>query len=81
MYPSIWQILIVLAIALIVLGFGPKKIRELGKSLGEGLRDFKKGLEGKTDTPEKQSASSPDDSKTPSEPSSSPSDKKKEQPR
>jgi len=78
MYPSIWQILIVLAIALIVLGFGPKKIRELGKSLGEGLRDFKKGLEGKTDVPEKQPATPPDNSKSPSEPSSS--DKKKEQP-
>ena len=52
MYPSLWQILLILVIFLLL--FGHKKIREFGKSLGEGLRDFKKGLEGKTDTPENQ---------------------------
>ena len=44
MYPSLWQILIILLILLLL--FGHKRIRELGKSLGEGLRDFKKGLDG-----------------------------------
>ncbi|MCB0342853.1 MAG: twin-arginine translocase TatA/TatE family subunit [Pseudobdellovibrionaceae bacterium] len=42
MSPSIWQILIVLAIILIL--FGPKRIPGLGKSLGEAIRGFKKGL-------------------------------------
>ena len=44
MSPSIWQILIVLVIVLIVIGVGPKRIPELGKSLGEALRNFRKGL-------------------------------------
>ena len=42
MGPSIWQILIVLLIVLFV--FGPKRIPGLGKSLGEAIRDFRKGL-------------------------------------
>ena len=46
MYPSLWQIIIVLVILLLL--FGHKKIREFGKSLGEGLRDFKKGLDDET---------------------------------
>ena len=42
MSPSIWQILIVAAIVLLL--FGPKRIPGLGKSLGEAIRGFKKGL-------------------------------------
>lgn len=42
MYPSIWQILIILFIVLLI--FGPKRIPGLGKSLGEALRNFRKGL-------------------------------------
>ncbi len=38
------EIMIVLAIALIV--FGPKRLPELGKGLGRGMRDFKAGLTG-----------------------------------
>lgn len=34
------EILIILAIALIV--FGPKKLPEIGRSLGQGLRELKK---------------------------------------
>ena len=49
MYPSLWQILIVLVI--FVLLFGHKRIRELGKSLGEALRDFRKGLDDTADHP------------------------------
>ena len=48
MYPSIWQILIILLVVLIL--FGHKKIREFGRALGEGLRDFKRGLEGKSNS-------------------------------
>ncbi len=43
MYPSFWQILLVLLVVLLL--FGHKRIRELGKALGEALRDFRKGLE------------------------------------
>ncbi|MAF89656.1 MAG: twin-arginine translocase TatA/TatE family subunit [Bdellovibrionota bacterium] len=37
-----WQVLLVLGIVLII--FGPSKIPGLGKSLGEAIRGFKKGL-------------------------------------
>lgn len=47
MSPSIWQILIILVIVLLL--FGPKKIPGLGKSLGEAIRGFKKGI---TEDPE-----------------------------
>lgn len=40
------QIMLVLALALIV--FGPKRLPELGRNLGKGLRDFKGGLAGET---------------------------------
>lgn len=40
--------LMVIAIAAIVL-FGGKKLPELGKGLGEGLRGFKDGMKGVTD--------------------------------
>ena len=55
MGPSIWQILIVLLIVLFI--FGPKRIPGLGKSLGEAIRDFRKGLKG-------SSSSNEEDSKT-----------------
>lgn len=37
---GIWEILLVLVIVLIV--FGPSKLPELGKSIGKGLKEFKK---------------------------------------
>jgi sec-independent protein translocase protein TatA len=42
---SLWQIAIVLVIALIV--FGPKRLPELGRSLGAGMREFKDSISGK----------------------------------
>jgi sec-independent protein translocase protein TatA len=36
------ELVIVLAIALIVLG--PKKLPEVGRSIGRGMREFKDGL-------------------------------------
>jgi sec-independent protein translocase protein TatA len=44
---SLWQIAIVLVIALIV--FGPKRLPELGRSLGAGMREFKDSITGKND--------------------------------
>ena len=37
-----WQIIIV--VVLVLLLFGPKRIPSLGKSLGEAIRGFKKGI-------------------------------------
>jgi sec-independent protein translocase protein TatA len=36
------ELVIILVIALII--FGPKKLPSIGKSLGEGIPSFKKGL-------------------------------------
>jgi len=38
------ELIIVLAIALIVLG--PKKLPEVGKSVGRGMREFKESISG-----------------------------------
>lgn len=38
------QILIVLAVALLI--FGPKRLPEMGRNLGKGIRDFKGGITG-----------------------------------
>ncbi len=53
--PSIgpMELIIVLAIALIVVG--PKKLPELGKSLGGGMREFKESISGKAE--EREAAS------------------------
>lgn len=42
MSPSIPQILIILAIVLLL--FGTKRLRNVGSDLGEAIRGFKKGL-------------------------------------
>ena len=42
MSPSVWQILLV--VGLIVLLFGANRIPALGRSLGEAIRGFKKGV-------------------------------------
>lgn len=46
------HLLVILAVALFV--FGPKKLPELGKGLGDGIRNFRdsmKNAEAKADTP------------------------------
>jgi sec-independent protein translocase protein TatA len=44
-----WHLIILLGLA--VLLFGGRKLPELGKGLGEGLRGFKEGMKGITDEP------------------------------
>ncbi len=47
-----WHIVIIVVLAIVL--FGGRKLPELGKGLGEGLRGFKDGLKGVTDdTPTK----------------------------
>lgn len=41
------EILVVLVIALIV--FGPKRLPELGRSLGRGIREFRGSISGEAD--------------------------------
>jgi sec-independent protein translocase protein TatA len=41
------ELVVVLVIALIVLG--PKKLPEVGRSIGKGMREFKESLNGESD--------------------------------
>ena len=43
-----WQGLIVILIVLLII-FGPKRLPELGRSLGRGLREFKSSVTGGDD--------------------------------
>ncbi|MDY6826019.1 MAG: twin-arginine translocase TatA/TatE family subunit [Bacillota bacterium] len=45
---GVWEILLILIVALII--FGPAKLPELGKSIGNGLREFKKATRELKDT-------------------------------
>lgn len=38
------EILLILVVALLI--FGPKKLPQLGKSVGDSVREFKKGVRG-----------------------------------
>ncbi len=43
---GIWEILILLLVVLLV--FGPKRLPEMGRSLGKGMREFKDSISGNT---------------------------------
>ncbi|HZX71627.1 MAG TPA: Sec-independent protein translocase subunit TatA [Rhodanobacter sp.] len=49
---SVWHWLLFLAIVLVI--FGTKKIRNLGPDLGEAIRGFKKGLGGDDEAKKKE---------------------------
>jgi sec-independent protein translocase protein TatA len=56
---GIWEILLILVI--IALLFGGRKLPELGKGLGQGIKNFKSAMQGKTgeeDEPPKDDAKS-----------------------
>jgi sec-independent protein translocase protein TatA len=64
MFEGLFQpmhLLIVAGIALLV--FGPKKLPELGKGMGEGIRGFKAAMQGKDEL----TAPPPATAKTPEE--------------
>jgi sec-independent protein translocase protein TatA len=44
---GIWEILILLLVMLLV--FGPKRLPEMGRSLGKGMREFKDSITGNDD--------------------------------
>jgi sec-independent protein translocase protein TatA len=59
------EVIIVLVIALLI--FGPKRLPDLGRSLGSGLREFKDSITGgsKDDEPPVIAANAADERKTP----------------
>jgi sec-independent protein translocase protein TatA len=44
------HLMVIAGIALLI--FGPKKLPEFGKGLGEGIRGFKSAMQGKEETPQ-----------------------------
>jgi sec-independent protein translocase protein TatA len=62
------ELIIVLVIALVV--FGPKRLPDLGRSLGTGMREFKESITGssKDDEDEDRSELSPPESDDPATP-------------
>ncbi len=46
-----WQGLVIILIVLLVI-FGPKRLPEMGRSLGRGMREFKESVTGKDDDDE-----------------------------
>jgi sec-independent protein translocase protein TatA len=52
-----WEILIILFVVLLI--FGPGRLGELGKSLGEGIRNFKKAVSGEEELQKTTSAQTP----------------------
>jgi len=57
------ELVIIAGVALLV--FGPKRLPELAKGVGKGVRDFKKALEGKDDNDDKNKSLPPDEEKEP----------------
>jgi sec-independent protein translocase protein TatA len=51
--PSIPELLIIFAVLLLL--FGAKRLPEMGRSLGRGMREFKDAVTGKDDEPEAES--------------------------
>jgi sec-independent protein translocase protein TatA len=46
-----WELVILLIVILLV--FGPKRLPEMGRSLGKGMRDFKKAVSSDDDEPQR----------------------------
>ena len=60
------ELVIVLVIALVI--FGPKRLPDLGKSLGTGMREFKDSITGKSDDDDEPSTLSPAPTDDPAKP-------------
>lgn len=52
---SPWHLILVLVVALLV--FGPKRLPEMGRSLGKGMREFKDSISGEDHGGESSDAS------------------------
>ena len=47
---SVWELMILLLVILLV--FGPKRLPEMGRQLGKGMREFKDSITGKDEDDE-----------------------------
>jgi sec-independent protein translocase protein TatA len=48
---SVWELLIILAVLLLL--FGARRLPEMGRSLGRGMREFKDAVTGKVEDEER----------------------------
>ncbi|HEX3891338.1 MAG TPA: twin-arginine translocase TatA/TatE family subunit [Terracidiphilus sp.] len=64
-----WHLIVLAVVAFLL--FGAKRLPELGKGLGEGLKGFKEGLKGVTDPSSTTAQNTP-----PPPPNSTPADQK-----
>jgi sec-independent protein translocase protein TatA len=51
------ELIVVLIIALVI--FGPKRLPELGRSMGKGIREFRGSISGKGDDDDEDESSKP----------------------
>ncbi len=56
------HLMVIAGLALLI--FGPKKLPEFGKGLGEGIRGFKAAMQGKEETPPSPSQSSAENNRS-----------------
>lgn len=59
------ELIILLVVALVI--FGPSRLPGLGKSMGEAIRGFKKGMDDREDEEKREQIPSADSSKTTAE--------------
>ena len=50
--PGPLELLVILLVILLL--FGGKRLPEIGRALGEGIKEFRKAIEGKTDSDKEQ---------------------------
>jgi len=74
---GIWEIAILLLVALLI--FGPKRLPEMGRSLGRGMREFKDSVTGKDEDDDDRFELPPprEDSSVTAPPPATPSRKRK----
>src|ERR671914_2345637 len=56
---QLWEVFIVLLVVLLV--FGPKRLPEMGRSLGRGMREFKDSITGRDDDRDVAALHAPED--------------------
>ena len=53
-----WQGIVIILLVLLLI-FGPKRLPEMGRSIGHGIREFKDSLTGNDDEPERVEIAEP----------------------
>lgn len=73
---GIMELVVVLVLVLII--FGPKRLPELGRSVGRGIREFKGSIEGKHDEADDEKPQTINSTATEEEPVATPAAEKQE---